>query len=343
MNAIQNRVLTGTALACLAASAWAQDEAANQEQKQPGEVVTVFEERSVLGDRGQFTIEPSLTYSHNSSTLVAVEGFTIIPALVVGLINVSQAQRDTFVAALSFRYALNNQLQFNIKVPFVRTEENIRERQAFDDSPVDIINNSSGEGLGDVEAGIQYQFNTQSAPYFTGSLRVKSRTGKDPFEIERRPLRDKDGRELGFVFAEQPTGSGFWSVQGGLSLVFPTDPAVVYGGISYLWNKKRDVGDANGGVIDPGDAVGFSFGIGFAVNERTSFSLGYDHSTINRTKQENDTSKIDSQFERYQVGSFLLGVNQAVGARSNLNLSLAIGVTEQAPDLQLTLRMPFTF
>src|SRR5690606_13500577 len=251
-----------------------QEQQAAAAEARSTEVVTVFEERSILGAGGKLTVEPSISYSHNSSTVVAVEGFTIIPALVVGLINVSQVQRDTLVGAIGVRYAFHNRLQLSLKVPYVQTKESIRERQAFDGSPVDIVNNSKGDGLGDIEGAIQYQFNAGSPPYFTGSLRFKSHTGTSPFQIDRRILKDQNGKELGFVFAEQPTGSGFWAIQPALSMVYPSDPAVLYWNISYLCNVERDWGPKYGWTIDPGDAVGFSFGLGFAINERTSFSLG---------------------------------------------------------------------
>lgn len=309
----------------------------------PDNNIPVFEERSLLGGGGRLTIEPSITYSHNSSTLVAVEGYTVIPALVVGLINVSQVQRDTFISAFTLRYAFNNRFQMSVRVPYVYTEETIRERQAFDGSPVDILNNSSGDGLGDVEGSIQFQFNVQRPPYFTGSLRVKSHTGEHPYQIKRRRLTDQNGKDLGFVFAEQPTGSGFWAIQPAISMVYPSDPAVVYWSLSYLWNIKREMGYENGGTINPGDAVGVSFGIGFAVNERTSFSLGYDHSNIHDTQIEHNPSKIESQFKRFQVGSLLLGLNHTLSPGVHFNLSLGVGVTEQAPDVQLTLRTPISW
>lgn len=305
--------------------------------------VTVFEERSLLGGGQRLTLEPSVTYSHNSSTLVAVEGYTVIPALVVGLINVSQVQRDTFIGALTLRYSFNNRFQMSVRVPYVFTDETIRERQAFDGSPVDILNNSSGDGLGDVEGAFQFQLNTQKPPFFTVSLRAKSHTGKHPYQIKRRKLTDQNGKDLGFVFAEQPTGSGFWAVQPAISMVYPSDPAVIYGSLSYLWNIEREMGYQNGGTIDPGDAVGVSFGIGFAVNERTSFSLGYDHSNIMDTHVEHNPSKVDSQFKRFQVGSLLLGLNHSLSRDVHFNLSLGVGVTEQAPDVQVTLRTPISW
>jgi hypothetical protein len=315
----------------------------SQSRREQTEAVTVFEERTLIGAKGQFTVEPSFSYSNNGATTVAIEGYTVIPAVVIGLINVSQLQRDTFTSALSLRYAVNNRLQFGVRVPFVQTSESIREREAFDGTQLDILNYSRGSGLGDVEGSINYQFNGGHAPFYTTSLRVKSRTGKSPFEIERRELVAPNGKPIGLVFVEQPTGSGFVAVQPSLGLIYPSDPAVLYSNVSYLWNRKRNLGEGMGGEIDPGDVVGFSFGIGFAINERTSFSLGYDHNTVLKTRVEARSTNLDASFKRLQIGTFLVGLNQNLTARTNLNVALGMGVTEQAPDLQLTLRVPFMF
>ena len=151
----------------------------------------------------------------------------------------------------------------------------------FEGTPTDLVRDSDGSGLGDVEAAIRYQINGRGpGPYWVANLRVKSRTGEDPFEVDRERLSvpDQDGNQvlIGEVFTEQPTGSGFRAVQPSLSWVYPTDPAVLFGSVSYLWNLERDVG-GDFGKIDPGDVIGVNFGLGFAINERTSFSLGYDH------------------------------------------------------------------
>ena len=205
------------------------------------------------------------------------------------------------------------------------------------------FNDASGSGLGDVEMSIGYQLNDgrDGYPYFVSNLRIKSDTGKSPFETSRRELKNEDGDVIGLVFDEKATGSGFWSVQPGITAMLPSDPAVLYGSLSYLWNIENDKGDDNGGRINPGDAIGFSFGIGFSVNEKTSFSLGYDHNIIFDTKVENSPDLNDSTFERFHSGSFLVGISQAVAQTTSVNLSLSVGVTEQSPDMQLTLRAPF--
>jgi hypothetical protein len=236
-------------------------------------------------------------------------------------------------------------MEIGIKVPYIDIEESIRERQVLDGSPVDIISDTSGNGLGDIEFQMNYQLNSGrgGSPFYIFNLRAKSDTGDSIFDIERRDLTNDDGDVIGVVFSEQPTGSGFWSVQPGLTVLYPTDPAVLYGSVSYMWTIEDDKGDENGGDIDPGDVISFSFGIGFSVNEQTSFSLGYEHDIIDETEVELAPELGDATFDTYHSGSMLVGISQLIGQSTSVNISLAVGVTEQSPDVQLSFKVPFGF
>jgi hypothetical protein len=175
-------------------------------------------------------------------------------------------------------------------------------------------------------------------PLFVAGARVKSDTGTGPFEL----ARDEFG-----VSTELATGSGFWGVQGSLSMLYPTDPAVIFANLSYLYNVPRDVDATIGagqnqvqiGNVDPGDSIGFGFGFGFALNPRFSYSLGYSHSYITETETElNDTV---SRSTALHVGSLQLGMSFRATERWTLATSVDVGVTEDAPDVRVSFRTPF--
>ncbi len=305
--------------------------------------VVVFEERGLLTPQGQWVLEPSLSYVHSSALEVSIEGFTIIPALAIGLIDVSETERDTYTAALAARYGVTDRFEVGLKVPYVYREQRVRRRDILEGSELERISDSDGYGLGDVEFSLHYQLNTadRGRPFYIANLKVKTRTGKDPFEVDRREIVDEDGNRIGDLFEEQPTGSGFWGVQPSITMIYPTDPAVLFGNVSYLWNIERDVGDGFGRV-DPGDVFGASLGMGISLNNRTSMSLGYDHSVVFRTKVE-EASGLEAVFNRRQVGSLLWGVSHRISQRTTINFSAGVGVTSSAPDVQLTLRVPMRF
>ncbi|MGH8729779.1 MAG: transporter [Burkholderiales bacterium] len=308
----------------------AEDPVGQAPESRPPEIAPIFDEPGVLTPRGQLVLEPSLQYSHSSDNRVALVGFTIIPAITIGLIDVRSVNRDTFIAALTARYGVTNMLEVEGKLPYVYRDDSTLARPLATPTVADSAFDSDGSGIGDIELAARYQFNVggPNRPYYIGTLRFKARTGEDPFEVDIDPTTNLQ-REL-------PTGTGFYGLQPGLTAIFPSDPAVFFGGVSYLWNIERDVGGGFGDV-DPGDAVGVNFGMGLALNEKASFSIGYEHSTFTKDEQNGRTVQ---QAQTRQVGTLLLGYSYRVTEKTNFNLILGAGLTDEAPDVQVTVRVP---
>ena len=336
--------ISSLSLPCVHAQS-VEEDSATERSDQATEIASIAADRGIVTRPGKFVIEPAISYAHSNSTAVAIEGYTVIPALLVGLINISEVQRDIFIGALTFKYGITSRLETSIRVPYLNISEDLRERRAFQGTPVDSVTESTGEGLGDVEASIRYQFNDGLGgwPYVIGTLRVKSPSGEGPYDVGRRILRDNEDNPIGVAFAERPTGSGFWAFEPGLSFIYPSDPAVLFGNISYAWTQEEDEGYANGGTIDPGNVIRFGFGMGFAFNDRTSFSIGYDQSIIPETEIEFDSNLTSAAFDRIQVASLTLGLSQRISPDQSISLAVSMGVSEQAPSTEITLKVPFVF
>lgn len=307
---------------------------APKREEKPPEVAPIFQQPGVLTPKGKVVFEPSLQYAYSTNDRVAIVGFTIIPALTIGLIDVRTVNRTTWTAAVTTRYGLTNRSEIELRIPYVYRNDSTISRPIGTGAPADTAFNASGQYLGDIEATMRYQFNDGGLdrPYYIGTLRVKSRTGRDPFEVSTTSI----GPTLTNIENELPTGTGFWGVQPGLTVLYPSDPAVFFGSMTYLYNFTRDVGGTFG-KVDPGDIFGFNFGMGLALNEKASFSVGYDHAAVQKPKQNG----VDTPNARMlQLGTLLLGWSYRLSPRTNMNLSLGIGVTRDAPDLQLTARFP---
>lgn len=317
---------------------------AEAKKEQVTDIASITTDRGIVTRPGRLTIEPSISHAHSNATRVAIEGYTIIPALLVGLINISEIQRDIYVGAMTFKYGFTSRLETDIRIPWLSVHEDLRERQAFEGTPVDTLRESSGQGLGDVELSARYQLNDglDGWPYVIGVFRVKTPTGEGPYDVDQRVVVDSEGNPIGIELEERPTGSGYWSFEPGLSFIYPSDPAVLFGNLSYVWTQEEDEGVENGGRIDPGDVIRFGFGMGFAFNERTSFSLSYDHSIVRKTSFETNSDLFGANFDRIQVGSLAFGLSQRLTASTTLNLTVSIGVTENAPNSELTLKLPIT-
>lgn len=304
------------------------------EERRPPEVAAIFDQPGVLTPKGSLTVEPSLQYSHSSTNRIALVGYTIIPAITIGLIDVRRISSDTFVGGLAARYGLTNRIEVEGKAPYVYRSE--AASTAPFATPGDITDSAAdGNGLGDIEFGVRYQLNQPTTgPFYIANLRLKSDTGTSPFEV---PVDPKTSLQT-----ESPTGSGFWGLQPSLTVIFPSDPAVFFGSVNYMWNIERNVGLVNGkdyGNFDPGDSYGFNFGMGLALNEKVSFSLGYDHSIITKNNQNGVVPRGELDIH---VGSLMLGYSYRFLDNQSINFALGAGVTDEAPDVQLTVRTPFS-
>ncbi len=299
------------------------------------EVPSISQFTGVLTPKGTLILEPQFEYSTWSLNRVILEGYTVIPAITVGSIDIRQVDRNMATAALTARYGLTDRLEVDVRVPYVYRYDSLTARPAGTGADQDAYTDVEGAGLGDVEFGLHYQINAPQGggAFYVANLRGRAPTGEDPFEV---PL-DADGLET-----ELPTGTGFWAVEPSLTVLFPSDPAVFFANFGYLWNIERDVGTVNGtpfGKIDPGDAARVSFGMGYGINERASFSIGYEHNYVFKSKQDG----VDIDGTDLQVGSLLFGVSYRVSERVSYNLNVSLGATDEAPDARVLLRIPIRF
>ncbi|UVI39581.1 transporter [Qipengyuania spongiae] len=312
-------------------------EAPPEEISQRPAVAAVPQEQGVLSRPGLLVIEPSFQYVNSANDRLVFRGFELVPGIQIGLIEASRARRDTLIETIAVRYGLSSRLEIEARVPLLYRNDRISVAQQREQGIVREINLSES-GVGDAEFSVRYQLNHQRGqrPIWVGGLRVKSDTGKGPFDIGY----DEFGVATGLT-----TGSGFWGIQPSISMLLPSDPVVIFGGVSYLYNIGRDidrvVGGAPIGHVDPGDSISGSLGFGFALNPRFSFSLGYRHNYIMPT--ETEIGGAVERSDRLQVGSLTFGMSYRLTERVTANASFEFGVTEDAPDLGVTLRFPITF
>ena len=301
----------------------------------PLAVAQIFEQPGLLTPSGTFSIEPSVQYSYASSNRVTLVGYTVIPAILIGLIDIKSVNRNTLIGALTVRYGVTNRIELETKVPYVYRNDTVVSRSLNTGATQDTTSNTIGKGLGDVEFTARWQMNEGGAdtPYYISFLRVKTHTGTSPFDVKL----DANG-----VQQSLPTGSGFYGIQPGLTVIFPSDPAVFFGGVSYdvnLWRGGASLGPTYGS-INPGDILDVNFGMGLALNEKASFSIGYDHSVIGKDTV-NGAAPPDATVT--QLASLLIGYSYQLSDKRSFNLALAAGLTQDTPDTQLTLRWPINF
>ncbi|QSX75799.1 acetate kinase [Lysobacter arenosi] len=318
----------------------------------PPEVAQIFDQPGVLTPAGKFILEPSLQHGYSANDRVALVGFTVIPAILIGLIDVRQVKTTSGVATVTGRYGFGGgRFELEAKVPYVYLNADTVSREIFTGTAVDNVFNASGRGMGDIEATARYQLNKggPDKAFYIGWLRYKSRTGKDIFEVVTdcvtRCVSNATGTGLPL---ELPTGTGFQAVQPGVTWLYPSDPVVFFGSISYLYNFERHnvsrtvllSGKELLGDVKAGDIWGFNLGMGLALNEKASISLGYDTSLVGKTEQNGREAPGSV---RVTLGTMLLGGTYRFSDKVSLNVALGVGVTRDTPDVTFTARVPISF
>ena len=292
----------------------------------------------VLTPKGAFVYEPAIDFVHTSSNSAVIQGTTVIPAITIGAINISKINQDLFQAVNTFRFGVTNRLEIEARVPYVYGRQEAVQRPLNVQASSDNQFNTHGSGIGDVEAAAHYQINRGEGgwPYFIGNVRVKTETGKDPFSIS---LDQNSG-----LSSRVPTGSGFYDVEPSLTVIYPSDPAVFFLNAGYIFgipeNKNlANIGGAGTGRVDPGSAIHFSFGLGFGINEASSFSIGYDYSSFS-PQLINGAAQVGTSL---QIGSVLIGYSYRFNDWIAANLTTGIGTTQDAPNTHVILRVPIQF
>ena len=317
---------------------------------QPPAIAPLFDQQGILTPKGKFVLEPSLQYGYSSSNRVALVGYTVIPALLIGLVDVREVKRNTVTGALTTRYGLSNRLEVEARLPYVYRSDASISREIFTGSTSENAFNNSGKALGDIELATRYQLNEggTSQHYFLGTLRFKSRTGKDPFDVITDCVTRCIGNTTGTGLPlELPTGSGFYSLQPGLTWLFPSDPAVFFGSFTYTHNFKRSNvsrlvlgGEREAiGSVEPGGIFGVNFGMGLALNDKSSLSIGVDLNSVGRTRQNGDAVRGSV---RTQLASLLLGYSYRYSAKTTFSITVGGGLTRDTPDLTLNLKVPMS-
>lgn len=305
-------------------------------QQSKPEIGALADIGGVLTPSGTLIIEPSFQYAHSGVNRFTFRGIEILSSLAVGVFEASDTDRDSVTPALTGRLGLTNRLELELKVPYVyRDDTETAVIPTISDD--EISRNLSGNGIGDIELALHYQLNNgqNGWPFFIANARFKTTTGDGPFDI----ARDSDG-----IGRELATGSGFYSFEPSITALFPSAPAVFFANAGYLINFEDDVnetfGDQMVGTVDPGDAVRFSFGMAYSINERAAFTLGFKNDWILKTKTEINNATFSS--DRLTIASMLLGYSYQLTNKTNINLNLEFGMTDDAPDFLLTFRIPIT-
>jgi hypothetical protein len=276
---------------------------------------------------GTLEIDNTTSYFSASSDHLSVNGFALLPVLVVGDIASQRVREDFLLPSFTARLGLPHKFQMDLLIPY--GYESIR--------TVDATNaqtSATSFGLGDISAGIYKQLTTEHGrvPDMLANVRFKSTTGKDSFSL---------------TSSEVALGTGFNAIQGNWTVAKSSDPVVFFGNLSYTGNLPANhtvpANDPTNpdaktiGHFNPGSAIGFQLGSILALNPEVSMTVGWDQ----RFTRSTQLNGVDIPASYLVEGTLRLGTSYVYAPGKIVDLSFGVGLTPDTPNLQFSVGVPF--
>jgi len=300
----------------------------------------------VLLPQGAWEVEPDFLYSHYSSNLIDINGFAVLPVLVLGQIESLRIERDVLNPSLTVRYGILDRLQVDANAGW-RFEQDrfVQEIQSQPRTEQTIDDN----GISDTQFGLSYQPISEHGlvPDVTLAARVNAPSAKSQFDI----------KSTNSVPTELAMGSGVWSVRTGITATKSLDPAVIIVNFGYTVSLGRDFTAftnatvVSGGVTnvvtvpvhttyEPGDAYDYGIAVAMALNPVFAINLQV-HQTITTGTHLAHFGSV--QGSSLNEADFRFGFGWAVARNTTVNFTAAAGLTEDSPDYTILLAVPIRF
>ncbi len=289
------------------------DEDATQE-KSLEEVFEATENNYSLMKKGQTSMNYSLSYSYMADQRIDIE----VANSTIRAFDVNASATHNLTNNFSFDFGYLDNLTIGLSIPLA--------------SKYDTTDSNSSAGLGDVTINARWQpyayIPGELSRTVTGSFKTK--TGDSPFET----ISDK----------RLPTGSGYYTLSGGMSVNKVVDPVMLFGSSSVSYAiPETGINQVNGGqVLDevrPGVSVAFSGGFAYSLSYDVSLTMSFQGSYTDKAKYVfRSGAEGESSASMSGVLNFSLGVR--VSPKTITNVGVGFGMTEDAPDILLSLSMP---
>ena len=308
-----------------------------EKKKSQGSAAEVIEKGGLIA--GKFQVSLTESYTHLQTNQLYIEGFGILPIVVVGNIDVQNVRRDIFSTVVGASYKLTNKLQVSINIPWqytmssTSTATGIQGRKSVASSNEKTYQSA---GLGDITVGMNYRLLGEGlhTPSLSGGLDFKARNGRDFFETPD-PV------------AHVPTGTGAYTLRGTLSASKTSAPAVVFGSIGYGYNFSREniaFTPANSPAIliksyEPGASFNLSAGVSLSLNYQLSLNWSVAEST-------NFASRVNGAVSPNTATNsitFRMGGIWRLSPKTSIDLSLTTGLTNDAGGTTIALRVPWNY
>lgn len=245
------------------------------------------------------------------------------------IIIVEKRINHNLTNTIDIEYAILNNLTISGNLPL-----------AYKYNQIGTEKSQEATDIGDISLGIQWQ------PFKAGgifpttilSAGVSFPTGTSPYKIDPS--------------ASLATGNGYYSFSGGVSFSKTLDPLVAFGNLTYSYgleqgglsqyvvdSKKKVIGTLL--KVDPGSAIGFALGFGYALSYQASLNLSTQFTYSFGSRYFYDSLVLDSGSS--VSSSFNVGTGWRVTPTRSVYFTLGLGLTINDPDFAFAIRVPFEF
>ena len=323
---------------------------AAEPQRTEAENAVVQREHAPLFDH-QLTMDWGISDTYYDRRQLQLSGFLALDAIFLGNINLGETKAHQVMADLDTRYGLTDRMSVDVDVPYIYRHSNFIVGGAGGAASQLSDASANSSDIGDVNFGIYYQFlkETNSLPDVVGSLRVKAPTGSSPFGIKLEQV-DPNNTSL-VVPSKLPTGTGFWNITAGVSVLKTYDPVVLFGSLSYTYNVARSFSDISAveGQVEPakvklGDIIQWGGGVAIAFSDKDSASISYTMAL----EPESETQAPGQGWQKVPgsetvAAALNFGLNHVVNKHLTIEGSVSVGLTPDAPNFVVGVRFPYTF
>jgi hypothetical protein len=281
----------------------------------------------LLLPKGTLEIDNTASYYSVSNDHLSVNGFALLPILVVGDIASQRTRQNYLLPTFTARLGLPGKLQMDFRVPYGLEQI----------TSVDANNNETASrsfGLGDISTSISRSITTEHGrvPDILANVLFKSTSGKDAFNLKS---------------SEVALGTGFNAVQGSLTFAKSDDPLVFFGNLSYQANiaanhtisanDPNNPGATTVGHIKEGNETAFQVGSILSLNPETSMTMSWDQRFTSPTHVNGTSIPSSSLVE----GTLRLGMSYLYAPGRLIDLNFGVGLTPDTPNLQFSVGFPF--
>ena len=269
------------------------------------------EKGGVLLRKGRTQVEPTISYSHISKNRIGLSGLSIYDVIFIGEIRAEEVERDLFTSSVNIRHGVTNKVQVDVELP-----AQLQREDTFG-GPIEERSQSTSyyRGLNDISTGVFYQFMNESSrrPGMIAHARVKAPLGEAP-----------------------RFGSGVWAVKTGLVMVKSSDPVALFSNMAYTYTFP---GQVNRVDINPGNSFEYNVGLAYALNYHLAANASFEQIFVTPALQ-NGAAIAGS---RLVLANFKAGLTYAITKNFSVDASVGTGLTEDSPDVTVSISFPYTF